>query len=50
MKQELSKKAKLAVFKTIFVPILTDGHEFWVMTERIRSQVQASDYEIFAKN
>ena len=27
MKRELSKKAKLSVFKTVFVPILTYGHE-----------------------
>ena len=43
MKRELSKKAKLSVFRSIFVPILTYGHESWVMTERIRSQVQASE-------
>ena len=43
MKRELSKKAKLSVFKTVFVPILTYGHESWVMTERMRSQVEASE-------
>ena len=42
MKRELSKKAKLSIFKAVFVPILTYGHESWVMTERMRSQVQAS--------
>jgi len=26
-KQELSKNAKLSVFKAVFVPILTCGHE-----------------------
>ena len=43
MKRELSKKAKLSVFKTVFVPILTYGHESWVMIERVRSQVQAPE-------
>ena len=43
LKRELSKKAKLSVFKTIYVPILTYGHESWVMTEKVRSQVQASE-------
>ena len=43
MKRELSKKAKLSICKTVFVPILTYGHESWVMTERMRSQVQASE-------
>ena len=35
LKRELSKAAKLAVFKSIFVPILTYGHEHWVMTEKV---------------
>ena len=43
MKQELSKKTKLPIFKTVFVPVLTYGHESWVMTDRVRSQVQASE-------
>ena len=40
-KRELSNIAKLSVFKSVFVPILTYGHEFWIMTERILTQVQA---------
>ena len=43
MKRELSKKAKLSIFEAVFVPILTYGHESWVMTKRVRSQVQASE-------
>ena len=34
MKRELSKKAKLSIFKQVFVAILTYGYESWVMTER----------------
>ena len=41
--KELSKKAKLSIFKAVLVPILPYGHESWVMTERMRSQVQASE-------
>ena len=37
MTQELSKKAKLSIFRTVFVPILTYGHESWVITKRVRS-------------
>ena len=33
MKRELFQKAKLAVFRSIFVPILTYGHESWVMAK-----------------
>ena len=50
MKRELSKKAKLSIFKTVFVPILNDGHGFWVMIERVRSQVLASEMSFFTKN
>jgi len=49
MKRELSKKAKLTVFQTIFVLILTYGHESWTLTERIRSQVQASKIRFLRK-
>ena len=44
MKPELSKKAKLLIFKTVFVPILTYGQESLVMTEIVRSQVQACEW------
>ena len=49
MKRNLSKKAKLSIFKTVFVPILTYGHESWVMTERMRSQAQASEMRFLRK-
>ena len=43
IKRELLNKAKRSIFKIIFVPILIFGHESWVMTERVRSHVQASE-------
>ena len=43
IKRELSKKAKLSIFKTAIVPPLTYAHESWVIPERVRSQVQASE-------
>ena len=49
MKRELSKKAKLSIFKAVLVPILTYGHESWVMTEKMRSQVQASEMRCLQK-
>ena len=42
-KAELGVKAKLSVFNSVFVPTLTYGHEIWVMTERIRSRIQAAE-------
>ncbi|MHB9337741.1 RNA-directed DNA polymerase, partial [Fusobacterium pseudoperiodonticum] len=43
IKRELGVKAKLAIFNSVFIPILTYGHEFWIMTERMRSRVQAAE-------
>ena len=36
-------KAALSIFKTAIVPILTYGHESWVIIKGVRSQVQASE-------
>ncbi|XDV25050.1 hypothetical protein PO909_029047 [Leuciscus waleckii] len=43
VKKELSCKAKLSIYRSIYVPTLTYGHELWVMTERTRSRIQAAD-------
>ncbi|KAK3512527.1 hypothetical protein QTP70_015639 [Hemibagrus guttatus] len=42
VKKELSQKAKLSIYQSIYVPTLTYGHELWVMTKRVRSQIQAA--------
>ena len=47
--RELCTRAKLSVFRSIFVPILTYGHECWVMTERVRSRVQVAEMGFFQK-
>ena len=42
LKRELiCTRAKLSVFRSVYVPILTYGYECWVMNEKVRSQVQA---------
>ena len=35
MKTRIVLKAKLSTFEAVFVPTLTYGHEFWVMTEKV---------------
>ena len=50
MKRELSKKAKLSIFKAVFIPILTYGHESCAMTKTVRSQVQASEMRFLQKS
>ena len=43
VKRELSRKAKLSIYWSIYVPTLTYGHELWVVTERTRSRIQAAE-------
>ncbi|KAK3517140.1 hypothetical protein QTP86_003932 [Hemibagrus guttatus] len=43
VKKELSRKAKLSIYQSIYAPTLTYGHELWVMTERVRSWIQAAE-------
>ena len=45
----LSQEAKLAVFKTLYRPILTYGQESWILTERTRSRVQAAEMRFLRK-
>ncbi|KAK3526805.1 hypothetical protein QTP70_033550 [Hemibagrus guttatus] len=45
VKKELSRKAKLLIYQSIYVPTLTYGHELWVMTERVRSRIQVEELE-----
>ena len=43
LKQELCTKAKLSIFRSVYVSILTYGHECWIMNEKVRSRVQAAE-------
>ena len=43
VKKELSQKAKLSIYRLIYVPTLTYGHELWVVTERTRLRIQAAE-------
>ena len=49
LKRELLKKSKLLLFKSIFVAILTYGLESWIMSERMRWQIQASAMKFLRK-
>ncbi|CAF3293547.1 unnamed protein product [Rotaria sp. Silwood2] len=42
-KAELSKKTKLSIFKSVYRPTLIYGHEHWVLTEKLRSRIQAAE-------
>ncbi|KAK3519769.1 hypothetical protein QTP70_003908 [Hemibagrus guttatus] len=43
VKKELSRKAKLSIYQSIYIPTLTYGHELWVMTERVRFRIQVAE-------
>ncbi|TWW73389.1 hypothetical protein D4764_15G0007830 [Takifugu flavidus] len=43
VKKELSRKAKLLIYRSNYVPVLIYGHQRWVMTERTRSRIQAAE-------
>ncbi|KAK3542976.1 hypothetical protein QTP70_008512 [Hemibagrus guttatus] len=49
VKKELSRKAKLSIYQSIYVPMFTYGHELWVMTERIRSRIQAAEMSFLCR-
>ncbi|KAK3514648.1 hypothetical protein QTP70_021558 [Hemibagrus guttatus] len=49
VKKELSRKAKLSIYQSIYVPTLTYSHELWVMTERVRSHIQAAEMSFLCR-
>ena len=49
LKGELCTRAKLSIFRSVYVPILTYGHECWIINEKVRSRVQAAEMGILRK-
>ncbi|XP_061628220.1 uncharacterized protein LOC133477457 [Phyllopteryx taeniolatus] len=41
--KELSRKAKLSIYRSMYIPTLTYGCELWVVTERTRSRIHAAE-------
>jgi len=48
MKKELSQKAKLSIYQSIYVPTLTGGYKLWEATERMRSWIQVAKMSVLA--
>ena len=42
LRRELSQKAKLSIYRSIYVPALNYCHGLWVVTKRMRSQIQVA--------
>ncbi|KAK3516010.1 hypothetical protein QTP70_000994 [Hemibagrus guttatus] len=49
VKKELSRKVKLSIYQSIYVPTLSYGHELWAMTKRVRSRIQAAEMSILRR-
>ena len=43
IKRELSWKAKLSIYRSIFFPTVTYGQEIWELTKRTRSRIQVTE-------
>lgn len=39
-KRELSMKAKLSIYRLVYIPALAYGDELWLVIKRMRSQIQ----------
>lgn len=48
VKRELSRKVKLSIYRSVYVPTLTYGHEL-LMTKRTRSWIQAAEMSFFRR-
>lgn len=46
VKRELCPQTRLTVYTSVYLPILTYGHECWVMTKRTGLQVQATEMRL----
>ena len=49
LKRELGTRAKLSIFRSVYIPILTYGHECWIMNEKVRSRFQAAEMEFLRR-
>lgn len=46
VKKELSRKVKLLIYQSVYIPSLSHGHDLWLLTTRTRSQIQASEIRL----
>ena len=44
--QHVPKKAKLLIDMTILIPILLYGHEYWIVTKKLKSNITAADMKV----
>ena len=44
--RHVPKKAKLLIHMTILRPILLYGHEYWILTKKLKSKITAADMKV----
>uniref|UniRef100_A0A3Q3VMF7 Uncharacterized protein n=1 Tax=Mola mola TaxID=94237 RepID=A0A3Q3VMF7_MOLML len=47
--EELSQRAKLSIYRSVYIPTLTYGHELWVATERMRLRIQTAEISVLRR-
>ena len=46
VKREQSRKAKLSIYRSIYIQTLTNVHELWVVTNGMGSRIQAAEMSL----
>ena len=49
VKRELRQKTKLSIYRSIYIPTPTYGHELRGVTKRMRSQIQATKLSLLCR-
>jgi len=49
VKRKMSWKTKLSIYRSIYIPTLTYGHELWVVTRRMRLRIQAAEMSFLCR-
>lgn len=48
-KKEVSRKAKMSIYKTVFLPTLTFGSESWTLSNKLKSRIQSMEMKYLRK-
>ena len=49
VKRELSQKERLSIYRSIYIPTLSNGHELWIGIKRLRSLMQVAERNFYRR-